>query len=88
MAAYAVAANLHSKTQTMSKLHESWNPIGADYARLWSHTYADEAVAQIEDLRQRESELSGLTTTGARNDPNKMSRWQEQVFKLHHLTGA
>lgn len=88
MTAYAVASNLDSKIRTMSKLHYGWNQIGADYARLWSHTYEEEAEAQLEDLRRRESELSELATTDAPNDPSRMSRWQDQVFKLHHLTGA
>jgi len=86
--AYSVAVNLDSKIRTMAKLHYAWNQIGTDYRRLWNHTYSDEAESEFEDLQRRELELSELATTDAPNDPKRLSRWQDQVFKLHRLENA
>ena len=86
--AYAVAVNLDSKIRTMAKLHYAWTMIGNDYGRLWNHTYKDDAAAELEDLQRRELELSELATTDAPNDPKRLTRWQEQVFKLHRLESA
>lgn len=88
MTAYAVAVNLDSKIRTMSKLHYGWSQLGIEYTRLWNHTWEDDAETQFEVLKRRELELSELATTDAPNDPRRMSRWQDQVFKLHHLTNA
>jgi hypothetical protein len=88
MNAYAVAVNLDSKIRTMAKLNYAWNQIGNDYKRLWSHTYNDEAEAELADLQRREAELSELATTDAPYDPKRMERWTNQVFKLNRLTSA
>jgi hypothetical protein len=86
--AYSVAVNLDSKIRTMSKLHYSWAVIGNDYVRLWNHTYSDDAAFELEDLQRRELELSELATTDAPNDVKRLSRWQDQVFKMHRLENA
>ncbi len=86
--AYAVAVNLDSKIRTMAKLHYGWTGVGNDYGRLWNHTYSEEAAAEFTDLQRRELELSELATTDAPNDPTRMSRWQDQVFKMHRLESA
>jgi hypothetical protein len=86
--AYSVAVNLDSKVRTMSKLHFSWSQIGNEYDRLWNHTYMDEAGADLGDLQRRERELSELATTEAPNDPKRMARWQDQVFRMYHLEVA
>jgi hypothetical protein len=83
--AYSVAVNLDSKIRTMAKLHYAWNQIGNDYRRLWNHTYSEEAESEFADLQRRELELSELATTDAPNEPKRMLRWQDQVFKLHRL---
>ena len=83
--AYAVAVNLDSKIRTMAKLHYAWNQIGNDYRRLWNHTYGEEAEVELADIQRREMEFSELATTDAPNEPKRMSRWQDQVFKLHRL---
>jgi hypothetical protein len=83
--AYAVAVNLDSKIRTMAKLHYAWSAVGRDYARLWNHVYSEEAEGELEDLQRRELELSELATTDAPNDPERLSRWQDQVFRLHRL---
>jgi uncharacterized membrane-anchored protein YhcB (DUF1043 family) len=72
----------------MAKLHFAWSQIGNDYKRLWNHTYADEAEAELTDLQRRESEISELATTDAPNDPKRMQHWTDQVFKLNRLTNA
>jgi predicted oxidoreductase (fatty acid repression mutant protein) len=86
--AYSVAVNLDAKIRTMSKLHYSWAVIGNDYRRLWNQTYSDEAVSELDELQRRELELSELATTEAPNDIKRLSRWQDQVFKLHRLENA
>ena len=86
--AYSVAVNLDSKMRTMSKLHLAWKQIGNDYTRLWNHTYDEDAEAQLTELLHRELELSELATTEAPNDPKRLSRWQDLVFKLHRLESA
>ena len=88
MNAYAVAVNLDSKIRIMAKLHYGWSLIESGYKRLWNHTYSDEAAAELEDLQRREAELSELATTDAPNDPKRMERWEDQVFKLNRLTGT
>lgn len=88
ISAYAVAVNLDSKIRTMAKLHFAWNQIGNDYNRLWNHTYSDDAEAELNDLERRETEFSELATTDAPNDPKRMLRWTDQVFKLHRLENA
>jgi hypothetical protein len=86
--AYSVAINLDAKIRTMAKLHYGWTAVGNDYARLWNRTYSEDAPAELEDLQRRELELSELATTEAPNDPKRLSRWQDQVFKLHRLENA
>jgi len=86
--AYAVAVNLDSKIRAMAKLHYAWNEISNDYRRLWYHHFSDEAEADLADLQRRETDISELATTDAPNDPKRMERWQDQVFKLHHLESA
>lgn len=88
ISAYAVAANLDSKVRTMGKLHYAWTLIGNDYKRLWNHVYEDDAESELESLQRRELEISELATTDAPNDPKRMERWQDQVFKLHRLGSA
>jgi hypothetical protein len=86
--AYSIAINLDSKIRTMAKLHFAWNQIGNDYKRLWSHTYSEDAESEFQDLVRRESEFSELATTDAPNDPERMSHWADQVFKLRRLENA
>jgi hypothetical protein len=86
--AYAVAVNLDSKIRTMSKLHYAWSQISNDYQRLWNHTYSDEAEAEFTEIQRREMEFSELATTDAPNDPKRMLRWTDQVFKLYRLESA
>jgi hypothetical protein len=83
--AYAVAVNLDSKIRTMAKLHYAWNQIGNDYRRLWNHTFSEEAESELADIQRREMEFSELATTDAPNDPKRMLRWTDQVFKLYRL---
>lgn len=85
MNAYAVAVTLDSRIRTMSKLHYGWNQISSEYFRLWNHTYADGADDEFYELAAREQELSELATTDAPYDEKLMLRWQQQVFRQHHL---
>ena len=84
--AYSMAVNLDGKIKTMVKLYSSWDRIAADYTRLWSHTYADDAEAQMYDIMQRAKEPSELATTEAPNDRALLDKWEGRVFALHGLT--
>jgi hypothetical protein len=83
--AYAVAVGLDSKIRTMAKLHYAWTQTGNDYSRLWNHAYEEEAEDDFRALQRRELELSELATTDAPNDRKRLSRWQDEVFRLHRL---
>jgi len=83
--AYAVAVNLDAKIRTMAKLHYAWKQIADDYRRLWSHTYSEAAASELTEIQRREWEFSQLATTDAPNEPKRMLRWTDQVFKLRHL---
>jgi hypothetical protein len=52
---------------------------------LWNHTYSEEAESELADIRRREMEFSEMATTDAPNDPKRMLRWTDQVFKLYRL---
>jgi hypothetical protein len=86
--AYSIAVNLDSKIRTMAKLQSAWSRIADDYKRLWNHTYADDAESELEDLQRREAEFSELASTDAPNDPKRMERWEDHVFKLKGLSNA
>jgi hypothetical protein len=86
--AYSIAIGLDSKIRTMAKLHFAWSQIGNDYKRLWNHTYSEDAESELDDLQRRELEFSELATTDAPNDPVRMLRWTDQVFKLRRLESA
>lgn len=86
--AYSIAVNLDSKIRTMAKLHFAWTQIADGYKRLWNHTYADDAESELEDLQRREAEFSELASTDAPNDPKRMERWEDHVFKLRGLSNA
>ena len=88
MSAYSVAINLDLKIKTMAKLQYSWAQLSNEYDRLWNHTYTDDAEQQLLDLANRELEISQLAATDAPNDQDRLGRWQERVFQLHHLAGA
>jgi len=86
--AYSIALNLDSKIKTMAKLQTGWSRIADDYKRLWNHTYADDAEAELDDLQRREAEFSEIASTDAPNDPKRMERWEDHVFKLRGLSNA
>ena len=83
--AYSIAVGLDSKIRTMAKLQSAWSQIANDYKKLWNHTYAEEAEADLLDLQRREAEFSGIAATDAPADDKRMSRWTDQVFKQHRL---
>lgn len=82
---YSIAIGLDSKIQIMAKLHYSWSALTDDYENLWSHTYAEDAERTYNGLLERDRELSLLASTDAENDKKRMSRWQDEVLKLHNL---
>jgi hypothetical protein len=88
MTAYSVAISLDSKIRTVSKLHYAWNQLGGEYYWLWNHTFSDSADSDFHDLMRREHDLSEIATTDAPNNEALLAHWQDQVFKLHHLTNA
>ena len=85
--AYAMAVNLDGKISTMTKLHSAWNLIAAKYDQLWNHTYADNAEDQFNQIVLSEREPSEVATTDAPNDQELLTKWQDRVFAMYHLTG-
>ena len=86
--AYSIARNLDSSIRTMAKLHYSWSQIASEYEQLWSTSYDDRATEIYDRLVSRERDLSELASTDAPNNQARLSYWQDQVFKQHHLIGA
>src|ERR1700691_1599030 len=86
MNAYALAVNLDGKIAMMVKLHGLWHQIGAEYNRLWNHVYDDNAEEQLEKITDSDKEASELATTNAPNDEKLLSKWQDRVFALYHLS--
>ncbi|MGD0735776.1 MAG: hypothetical protein ABR976_11540 [Terracidiphilus sp.] len=86
--AYSIALNMDSKIRTMAKLQTAWSQIADGYKRLWNHHYEDGAEAELEALQQREAEFSTLASTDAPNDPKRMGRWEDHVFRLKGLSNA
>lgn len=85
LAAYSMAVSLERAVRTMAKLHYSWNHIAADYDRLWNHFWDDDAEDQFGELIRRERDLSELACTEAPNNRRLLEKWQDCVFRLHHL---
>ncbi len=86
LTAYSISINLDAKVGTMAKLYASWSRVATDYNRLWNHTYAEDAEAEIERIAETEKEPSQLAATDAPNDQKLLAKWQDQVFRLYHLT--
>jgi len=84
--AYSMAVGLDRKVATMVKLHSAWHQINSDYERLWNHAYEDDAESVLDSIIRREKEPSELAATEAPNDQTLLGKWEDQVFKMHHLT--
>jgi hypothetical protein len=71
---YQIAVNQESKIKTAGKLHLGWERIECDYDRLWSHTGDEDAERRLQDLQERERDLSetGATEIGLNN-----KRWRK-----------
>jgi len=85
LTAYSIAVGLDRKAITMARLHHGWNEIASSCDRLWNHAYEESAESTFEDIARKERELSEVAATEAPNDPNRMDKWQEQVFRQYHL---
>ncbi len=88
LSAYSVARSLDGATRTMSKFQFSWSELASGYEALWNNIYTDDASARLERLIARERDLSSQASTEAPNDQKRMSYWQTQVFRQHHLETA
>ena len=86
--AYSVARGLDGSTQAMSKFQFAWGELADSYQALWNTTYADDAQSRFALLCARENDLSSQASTQAPNDQERLSYWQEQVFRQHHLLSA
>jgi hypothetical protein len=84
--AYSIAVSLDRKIGIMAKLHSAWNRIATDYERLWNHTYDPDAEAKLDEILSQEKEPSELAATDAPNNQKLMSKWQDYVFSMYHLT--
>ncbi len=88
LSAYSIARGLDGATRTMAKFQFSWSELAAGYESLWNTTWADDAGTQLAELISKENELSSQASTEAPNDTARLSYWQDQVFKQHHLIPA
>jgi len=85
--AYAMAVNLDRRIATMEKLHSAWSKITTEYDHLWNHAGDDDAEQHLTRIIEQEREPSEIATTDAPNDQALLTKWQERVFALYHLTG-
>ena len=88
LSAYSIARGLDGVTHTMAKFQFSWSELAAGYESLWNTTWSDDALSRLENLISRENELSSQASTEAPNNTARLSYWQDQVFKQHHLIPA
>lgn len=88
LTAYTIAINLDVTIRSMARFHHNWSELAQSYENLWNNLYAVDAETKFEILVRRERDLSELATTDAPNDPTRLSYWQDQVFKQHHLVGV
>ncbi len=63
-------------------LHDRWNRLAKDYARLWEDVDADGALGMLEELVDRGS---GLSKSGLAfpNRKRAMLKWQDYVEQQH-----
>lgn len=83
--AYTIAVNLDLTMRTMAKFHASWSELALSYESLWDNVHAVDADITFEVLARRERDLSELATTDAPNNQERLSYWQDVVFKQHNL---
>ena len=85
LTAYTIAVNLDLSTRTMARYHYQWSELAQGYEALWNNVQNDDALLDYESLMRRERDLAELATTDAPNNQERLSYWQDQVFKQHHL---
>ena len=88
LSAYSIARGLDGATRTMGKFQFSWSELAAGYESVWNTTWADDAGTRLDQLISKENELSSQASTEAPNNTARLSYWQDQVFKQHHLIPA
>lgn len=77
--AYSIAVGLDKAAPQMAKLHYAWNQLDAEYGRLWSHWYEDEAEKLFADLQSRSADVSQMSTD-APFDENRLAKWEDRVL--------
>ena len=88
ISAYSVAVGLDRRIATLSKLHGDWTILANGYAQLRARPEIEEAESVLSDLRRRDLEASALATTEAPNQPKRMDRWTDHVFRAHGIMNA
>jgi len=88
LSAYSVARGLDGAARTMSKFQFSWSELASSYEALWNDVHSAAAPTRFEVLIARERDLSSQASTEAPNDQKRLSYWQLQVFKQHHLAAS
>ena len=88
LSAYSVARGLDGATRTMSKFQFSWSDLASGYEALWNDVYSGDAISRLDALIAREHDLSSQASTDAPNDQKRLTYWQLEVFKQHHLVAA
>jgi hypothetical protein len=88
LSAYTVARGLDGATRTMSKFQFSWSELASGYEALWNDVHSVDALSRLDALLARERDLSSQASTEAPNDQKRLTYWQLEVFKQHHLVSA
>ena len=88
LSAYSVARGLDGATRTMSKFQFSWSELASAYEALWNDVHSPTALTRLEALIARERDLSSQASTEAPNDQKRLTYWQLEVFKQHHLAAS
>jgi hypothetical protein len=83
LTAYSIASGIDKAALTMSKLHSQWNHLAADYERLWSHWYEDDAEQVYESLVKRAREASELGSTEAPYNEKLLEKWRAHVYQQY-----
>ena len=60
---YQIAVNQESKIKTAGKLHLAWERLECEYDSLWSHTHDEVAEARLQELQEKERDLSETAAT-------------------------
>ena len=83
---YQIAINQESKIKTAGKLHLAWERLECEYDSLWSHTYEDEAERKLQELQEKERDLSETSATEIGLNKKVWKYWWDQTCQKYDLS--